>query len=137
MRDANDLLKAMIGGDNFDDDLSEEDQKTVDRYKTMLRMKIPPEAVQHKMSRDGVTQRLVDIVLTQDAPSQAEPPRSCLSEEEERIADQYRKMLKMQIPKEAVQHKMTKEGVDQKIVDVVLNTDASKCQEVVLEKRSQ
>ncbi|KAI2496132.1 hypothetical protein MHU86_18363 [Fragilaria crotonensis] len=123
----------MIGGDNVDDDLSEEDQKTVDLYKKMLRMQIPPEAVHHKMTRDGVTQRLVDIVLRQETPAPVEPT-NCLTGDEERIADQYRKMLKMQIPKEAVQHKMTKEGVDQKIVDAVLNTETQKCQEVEAEK---
>ena len=123
VRDANDLLKAMIGGDDSDGDMSDEDQKTIDRYKTMLRMQIPPEAVSHKMMRDGVPKRLADMVLRQDTPSLKGESNSCLSEEDEHIADRYRKMLKMQIPKEAVQHKMIKEGVDQKIVDAVLNND--------------
>ena len=55
----------------------------------MLKMRIPPEAVQHKMTKDQVDARIVDAVLgtssTTESKSEKSNPPS-LSEEEEKLA---------------------------------------------------
>eukprot|EP00544_Gedaniella_sp_CCMP2646_P001355 CAMPEP_0202506538 /NCGR_PEP_ID=MMETSP1361-20130828/50508_1 /ASSEMBLY_ACC=CAM_ASM_000849 /TAXON_ID=210615 /ORGANISM="Staurosira complex sp., Strain CCMP2646" /LENGTH=58 /DNA_ID=CAMNT_0049140551 /DNA_START=32 /DNA_END=204 /DNA_ORIENTATION=+ len=58
------------------------------------------------MTRDGVAENIVASVLA-ELGQESSTPTEGLSEEEEKIAETYRKMLKLRIPPEAVQHKMT------------------------------
>lgn len=102
--------------------LSVEEEIVASKYRKMLKMGIPPDAVRHKMTTDGVQSNIVDAVLNEDEPKEStgSKPPNALSEEEEAIATKYRKMLKMRVPHEAVRHKMTTEGVDVKITEAVL-----------------
>ena len=102
----------------------------------MLKMGIPLEAVQHGMKKEGVNPKIAAAVA-EEAPPQvtvSEPmtpakPKSgsaagpALSEEEEKIAAKYRKMLKLCIPKDAVRHDMKKEGVSDKIVEAIFGKE--------------
>jgi hypothetical protein len=101
--------------------LSKEEEKIAEKYRKMLKMRIPPEAVQHKMTKDGVADNIVASVLAEPGQESGTPTEG-LSEEEEKIAETYRKMLKLRIPPEAVQHKMAKDQVDARIVTAVLGT---------------
>jgi hypothetical protein len=98
--------------------LSMEEEAMAAKYRTMIKMKVPPEAVRHKMTMEGVNSKIMDAVLAPSVETTEEG--TGLSAEEETVAAKYRKMLKMRVPPEAVRHKMTTEGVDSKIMDAVL-----------------
>jgi len=94
-------------------------------YLKMLKLQIPKEAVRNKMEIDGVSSKVIDLVLgdegiVSDPKTEQKVNTSGLTEGEEAVAAGFRKMLKMRIPPEAVRHKMEKEGVDLKIVNAVL-----------------
>lgn len=110
--------------------LSEDEEKVALKYRKMLKMGIPPDAVQHKMASDKIPTKIASAVLggdkdqTNDGKSSESTTK--LSEEEEATANKFRKMMKMRVPAEAVRHKMTMEGVDAKIINAVFDdVDAS------------
>ena len=112
--------------------LTADEEKTASKFRKMLKMRIPPDAVRHKMTMEQVPEKIIDAVMNNDAPTSssqasttASSASSGLSEEEEKTAQVFRKMLKLRIPPEAVRHKMNKEQVPQKVIDAVLNEDQS------------
>lgn len=105
--------------------LSVADEELVDKYRKMLKMMVPPDAVRHKMQKEGINPKIVAAVLGEAqaddyAANVCSPVQTELNLAEQAIAETYRKMLKMMIPKEAVEHKMKKEGIAQKIVLAVI-----------------
>jgi transcriptional antiterminator Rof (Rho-off) len=105
--------------------LSADDEKTASQYRRMLRMGMPEGAVLQKMAIDGVAQNIQDSVIAGQVPAskdkeQNEDNISSLSEAEEGIATQYRKMLKMGMPDGAVRQKMSVDEIAQNIQDSVL-----------------
>lgn len=106
--------------------LSSEEEKIAETYRKMLKVSIPPEAVRHRMTKDGVADKIVAAVLSEPSKElKASTASVSLSEEDEKVAETYRKMLKLQIPPEAVRHKMTKDQVNARIVDAVLGAGPS------------
>jgi uncharacterized protein (UPF0335 family) len=64
----------------------------------MMKMGVPIEDVQHKMTMEGVDTKVINALL---GVSKKQPAKVCeikLSSEEELIAEKYRKMLKMGVP---------------------------------------
>jgi hypothetical protein len=116
-------------------DLTEEDNAIAEKYRKMLKLKIPEGAVRHKMTQDQVDPKIVSAVFG-DQPSDTNHEaeiqvirkkrneQEILSEEEESIASQYRKLLKLQVSKEAVLARMEKEGVSVKVISNVLGRSA-------------
>eukprot|EP00537_Pseudo-nitzschia_pungens_P005732 CAMPEP_0172377164 /NCGR_PEP_ID=MMETSP1060-20121228/68758_1 /TAXON_ID=37318 /ORGANISM="Pseudo-nitzschia pungens, Strain cf. cingulata" /LENGTH=942 /DNA_ID=CAMNT_0013104835 /DNA_START=258 /DNA_END=3086 /DNA_ORIENTATION=- len=112
--------------------LSPEEEKIAAQYRKMLKLRMPEGAVRHKMTSDGVSAKIQDAVFSGESPavpatslsSGSAPPISSLSPEEEKIAAQYRKMLKLRMPEGAVRHKMTSDGVSAKIQESVLGGEA-------------
>ena len=109
--------------------LSPEDEEVAFRFRKMLKMGLPEDAVKQKMTQEGVSSSIIDAVLgsSQSAPASAEPvPQTNqtvqLSGEQEETASKYRKMLKMGMPQDAVNHKMEQDGVDATIVAAVLGS---------------
>mmetsp|Transcript_31368 Transcript_31368/g.75591 ORF Transcript_31368/g.75591 Transcript_31368/m.75591 type:complete len:2165 (-) Transcript_31368:45-6539(-) len=105
--------------------LTSEEQKIVDSYKKMLKLRLPMEAVKHKMEKDQVDPNLMCIVLGENESSSSnsstnQPPSNGLTVAEQAVAKTYERMLKMMVPAEAVQHKMEKDGIDPKIILAVL-----------------
>jgi len=114
--------------------LSAEEEETASRFRKMLKMGLPDDAVKHKMVQEGVGTRIIAAVLGGTVPAQAAAPAAvapspaaapvpsapALSDDEEATAAKYRKMLKMGMPEDAVKHKMTQDGVNEKISAVVL-----------------
>jgi cellobiose-specific phosphotransferase system component IIB len=114
--------------------LSEEDDKIAAKYRKMLKLRIPPEAVQHGMEKDGVASHIVEAVLGKHAevplnvqtlslptsPISTFSSSTGLSEGDGQIVEKYRKMLKMGIPADAVRHKLAKDGVESKLYDLIL-----------------
>lgn len=100
--------------------LSSEDERKVSKYRQMLKMKVPSEAVRHKMKSDGIEERLISAALepSKESPKNGEGSSNLSPEDEAKVA-KYRKMLKMNVPSAAVQHKMTLDGIDQRLIDVV------------------
>jgi hypothetical protein len=104
--------------------LSSEESKIAEEYKTMLKLKVPKDAVKHKMEKDQVDPKIMGFVLGEDTLMSSNGSTcSQLSAKEEKVAALYKRMLKLMIPPEAVRHKMEKEGVDDKIVFAVLGQD--------------
>lgn len=103
--------------------LTEDEKNTAASYRKMLKLNFPVEIVQHRMKKEGVSERVALAVLGNAAIGVKEipvVPTSDLTAEEQATADSYRKMLKMGIEKDAVRHKMMKDSVSAKIVAVVL-----------------
>ncbi len=111
--------------------LSPEEEKKAAVYRRMLKMMVPPEAVAHKMKKDGVDQKIVAAVLLgSDSGDERENKSSptaapSLTIPEQAAAQKYQKMLKMNVPKEAVEHKMKKDGIDAKIIAFVLGQSSA------------
>eukprot|EP00534_Pseudo-nitzschia_fraudulenta_P003449 CAMPEP_0201135718 /NCGR_PEP_ID=MMETSP0850-20130426/54473_1 /ASSEMBLY_ACC=CAM_ASM_000622 /TAXON_ID=183588 /ORGANISM="Pseudo-nitzschia fraudulenta, Strain WWA7" /LENGTH=837 /DNA_ID=CAMNT_0047406921 /DNA_START=500 /DNA_END=3013 /DNA_ORIENTATION=+ len=115
--------------------LSPEEEAIAEQYRKMMKIKMPEGAIRHKMVSDGVSQKIQESVFAGDSPKAAPPERtaastgsaaraSSLSPEEEAIAEQYRKMIKIKMPEGAIRHKMVSDGVSQKIQDSVLSGEA-------------
>jgi hypothetical protein len=106
--------------------MSSNEVEVAESYKKMLRLKIPEDAVRHKMEKENVDRKIIDLVLGDDNVVASESAsQTVLTVAEEKIASGYRKMLKMCIPQEAVHHKMQREEVSQKIIVAVLGQDKS------------
>lgn len=110
-------------------DLTDKEKKTVAQYKKMLAVGLPPDAVRHKMTLEGVQENVVAVVLGEthtkvSKPSAPELESSKIREEEEKLVSKYKKMLKTGIPPGAVRHKMMLEGVEASVVAAVLGDDA-------------
>ncbi|EJK47036.1 hypothetical protein THAOC_34273 [Thalassiosira oceanica] len=105
------------------DDLSSDEEAIAAKYRRMLKMGVPPDGVKHKMASDGIDSKIVQAVFAPPGAEQkpAAPVKNKLSEQDEVIATKYRKMLKMGIPLDGVRHKMTQDGVDMKIVSVIVS----------------
>jgi hypothetical protein len=122
----NKSVQPSLGGSN----LSPEEEKKASVYRRMLKMMIPPEAVAHKMKQDGIDLKIVSAVLGNDSSGDADQKSSklalpSLTIPEQAAAQKYQKMLKMNIPKEAVEHKMKKDDVDAKIIAFVLGQSSN------------
>lgn len=129
--------------------LTADEAVIADKYRKLLSMGIPGVAVQHKMKTDKVEQKIIEAVFGKvNATSEevnfeqkdcfeSRTLRSKLSDEEESIASNYRKLLKLQIPKDAVLSRMEKEGVSKNIIASVIgvkNLASSKAQQMQKEK---
>ena len=115
--------KGSSGSATSSQSLSEKDKQTVEEYRKMLKRGLPEGAVMHKMQSNGFSKSIVDAVMSKDvAPAVVKQTQSSgsLSQEEEKIAEQYRKMKKMGLPDGAVTHKMIADGVSVKIQEAVL-----------------
>jgi len=115
--------KGSSGSATSSQSLSEKDKQTVEQYRKMLKRGLPEGAVMHKMQSNGFSKSIVDAVMSKDeAPAVVKQTQSSgsLSQEEEKIAEQYRKMKKMGLPDGAVTHKMIADGVSVKIQEAVL-----------------
>jgi hypothetical protein len=109
---------------NDDLALSSEEAVLVLKYQKMLKISIAPEAVRHKMRQDQVNNKIIAAVFSQNEKEKVEATRLNLSIEEENIAKKYREMVRLKVPKEGVRHRMTKDQIDKKIVDSVLQDDS-------------
>eukprot|EP00537_Pseudo-nitzschia_pungens_P018898 CAMPEP_0172412284 /NCGR_PEP_ID=MMETSP1061-20121228/77828_1 /TAXON_ID=37318 /ORGANISM="Pseudo-nitzschia pungens, Strain cf. pungens" /LENGTH=707 /DNA_ID=CAMNT_0013148513 /DNA_START=8 /DNA_END=2131 /DNA_ORIENTATION=- len=83
------------------------------------------------MTSDGVSAKIQESVLGGEAPatsSSSKPSKpagnlSSLSREDEKVATQYRKMMKMGLPEGAMRHRMNKDGVAVHIQDSVIREE--------------
>ena len=102
--------------------LSAKEEEVATKFRKMLKMRIPPEAVRHKMQKEGVDGKIVAAVLGPD-PNEKKTAKDTLTPDEQKLLDAYRKMLKMKIPEQAVRHKMMKDGAAQKLVDLLFGSN--------------
>ena len=108
--------EAVTGSPAVSQGLTEEEQQLLEAFRQKRKTKSSAEALKESMA---VLQSDWDDADKNEAGLES-TAQSSLSKEEEKIAETYRKMLKMRIPPEAVQHKMTKDGVAENIVASVL-----------------
>jgi hypothetical protein len=97
-------------------------------YRIMLQQGLSPEQVHNRMEQDGVGEIIVSAVLKEDLS--LSPRRSfrkqgtsavgSLTDDENEVADGYRKMMKMGMPDDAVRHKMSQDSVAAHIVANVM-----------------
>ena len=88
-------------------------------FRKMLKMMIPKEGVRHKMVKDQVDAKIIDAVVGSDGSSEKEEVKLTLAEKA--TVAKYTKMLKLQMPREAVRHNMEKDQVSEKVIGVVLD----------------
>jgi len=121
--------------------LSSGEENIAQKYRKMMKIGMPEGAVLHKMIADGVSAKIQDAVIAGESSSpvhtgtaasssaarkkenggtSTRSSGSSLSPEEEKIAAQYRTMIKIKMPEGAVRHKMMADGVSTKIQDSVL-----------------
>mmetsp|Transcript_15018 Transcript_15018/g.28687 ORF Transcript_15018/g.28687 Transcript_15018/m.28687 type:complete len:2096 (-) Transcript_15018:105-6392(-) len=112
--------------------LSGDDNEIAERYRKMLKMGMPSDAVRNKMTMDGIAENIVADVLGDMPPISSMSPsdgssaqNSKLSAEEEALAATYRKMLKMGLPPDAVKHKMVQDGVSRVVIVAVVGEVAA------------
>ncbi|KAL9184842.1 hypothetical protein ACHAXT_002619 [Thalassiosira profunda] len=101
--------------------LAPEEEKAASKYRKMLKMGVPPDGVRHKMETEGADAQIIDAVFA--PPSQEKNKAgvpSPLTGDEEVVASKYRRMLKMGVPVEGVEHKMKQDGVDARIILAVV-----------------
>ena len=110
--------------------LSAEDEGILKKYRTMLKLHVPPAAVTHKMKMEEVEKRLIVALFPEEGAEGAKPTGKekkkappTLTAAEEQIAKKYRTMLKMHVPPGAVKHKMGQEGVAKNIVQALFPED--------------
>jgi Subunit CCDC53 of WASH complex len=110
--------------------------ETLDKFRKMVKMGVPPPAIRGKMIAEGISPTMIEEVLSggvgggsssaisrPTATTLSDGVRSAgpkLSSDEERIASQYRKMVKIGLPQGAIIHKMTSDGVPKHVQNSVL-----------------
>ena len=117
--------------------LSQEEKDSVNKYRKMLKMKLPEQAVRHKMRQENFDKdNLIDLVFCDDSsgsnsqkrvnPSEEGSGGQCsgvktnqLSTADEAALKKYRTMLKMNVPQPGVLHKMKMEGVEQRLIEAL------------------
>ena len=87
------------------------------KYQRMLKMHLPRGAVEQKMRADGLDPSLLDSVAAA-APPPAAAPAAPAASVDPRLA-KYQRMLKMHLPRGAVEQKMRVDGLDPSLLDSV------------------
>jgi Formin Homology 2 Domain/Subunit CCDC53 of WASH complex len=135
------IIEAVFGKGSGDDNnnapvsstnkLSKEEEEIAAKYRHMLKMHIPKEAVEHKMAKEGISQKIMSTVLDDCVAIPAPIPagfkantKKDLTADELSVASQFKKMLKLQIPRDKVLERMQQENIDDKIVAFVLGKSA-------------
>jgi len=104
--------------------LSSEDQETMSKYKKMMKIGLPPDAVRHAMLKESVKASIITALFGPNSETGDIKKQSIsFSEEEKKQIDQYKKMMKLGLPKDAVRHKMTMENASKKVMNAVLNNE--------------
>ncbi|KAK7232235.1 actin binding protein [Aureococcus anophagefferens] len=86
------------------------------KYFKMLAMHLPRGAVEQKMMAEGMDPKILDLDPTTPAPAAAAPSGPPVGEDPKYA--KYFKMLKMHLPRGAVEQKMIAEGMDPKVLDL-------------------
>ena len=117
-------------------------------YLQMQKIGLPEAAISHAMTKAGVSPQMQQLLLSDATTAPAShrsqrtsrpkpPPRASsaptpatnhnkepLTQQEQAIAAEYQKMSKMKLPQSAILHRMTKEGVSDKIIRAVFGARA-------------
>ena len=109
--------------------MSNEEKEVAAKYQKLLKIKMPPEAVRHKMISDNVSDKIIGLVFGCETSkvkgTNQRQGTQILTKEEESTVMKYKKMLKVGMPPEAVRHSMTKEKIDQHLVKRVFDNASS------------
>ena len=100
------------------------DDPKYDKYFKMMKMGLPKEVAQHAMTRDQMDPSILDLDPEKSLKSQLTPKEGeggdddgpPLKDDPKYV--KYYKMMKMGLPKEAVQHAMTRDQLDPSILDL-------------------
>ncbi|KAH8067384.1 hypothetical protein JL720_12423 [Aureococcus anophagefferens] len=92
------------------------DDQRYKKYFKMLAMHLPRGAVEQKMMAEGMDPKILDLDPTTPAPAAAAPSGPPVGEDPKYA--KYFKMLKMHLPRGAVEQKMIAEGMDPKVLDL-------------------
>ena len=102
------------------------------KYKKMLKMGIPADAVRHSMAKDNVGEEIVESLF-----GQSSKPSRGLSASAEKVASKYKKMVKMGIPADAVRHSMAKDNVGDEIIESVFGLNSPISTSIVNKRKSR
>lgn len=100
--------------------LNEDETSIANIYILMLKRGVPIAAVEHRLKKDGVDSKIAHAVLSSNGEDETQKPSS-INNEDSPIVKQYKQMLKMGVPGDAVRHRMVKDGVEASIISIVLS----------------
>ena len=128
---------AAVRKDEPNTTLTREEEELATKYRKMLKIGLETDAVRHRMMKDQVAEKIVAVVIGQehvqksnDKPMEDKPATQSLqknnglSKEEEALAQQYKRLLKLQIPRGQLESRMRHEGVNENVINHVLGVQA-------------
>ncbi len=109
--------------------LSEEEENIASKYRKMIKYGMPLEAVQHAMTKDQISAKIVSAVTTGSDMGVADSTETLHRKENERVLGKFKKMLTLNIARDAVRNKMMLEGVDSALIEELLGSEQPSKQE--------
>jgi hypothetical protein len=105
--------------------LTEEEEAQASLFRKMKKLGLPDGAIRQKMTASNIPPKIIAAVLGDPWSENSVSPEHgvVLTEEQEAIASQYRKMKKLGLSDDAIRHKMTSNDVHPKIIAVVLGEE--------------
>lgn len=88
------------------------------KFFKMIRLHIPVAAVAIKMSAEGLDPAVLEMNVNEPAPAPKEPKPAEAALKDDPTYGKYFKMLRMHIPRPAVEQKMTNDGLDPAVLDM-------------------
>ena len=83
----------------------------------MLAMGLPLPQIKHALKKDGLSEAVADKDPNEQIPLEGEEKAPMVAVKDHPKYRRFFSMLKMHVPKDAIKHKMTKEGVDPAFLD--------------------
>ena len=126
-------------------ELTDEEETVAQTYRKMLKVGLEVDAVRHKMTNDQVAENIVLAVvgkLDVQKPSEKKTMEHKvkgivdLSEEEETLSVQYKRLLKLQIPRDQLESRMRHEGASEKVISSVLGAPSAASRDGILPSNS-
>ncbi|KAL7568682.1 hypothetical protein ACA910_021679 [Epithemia clementina (nom. ined.)] len=121
-------------GDDLDK-LTDAEEEIATKYRKMMKIGLEADAVRHRMMKDQISEKIVSSVLgkadfsnsneTLIVPGQVQQTTNSkpdMSQEETSLAQQYKRLLKLQIPRDQLESRMRHEGASEKVISFVLGT---------------
>ena len=107
--------------------LNPPDEAVAAHYRKLISRGVPKDSVRFGMAKDNVAPHIIAAVLGETPETHnvgSVPAKKAsddgLSPEEEKIASQFKKLLKRQIPRQQILDRMKSEGVSDKVIVAVL-----------------
>ena len=127
------LIEEVVGGSSDastkvqDNELNNEEEAIVEKFRKMKKMGVPLEAVRHAMMKENINESIIEKFLGPDKQqTKNDDEKSSLSDEEKRQIESYRKMLKIGIHMDQVRHRMDTEQASDRVRALIMKNESVK-----------